>query len=48
MYTDNTELSLENNRFGCRELIELQKAFDTVKHDILLVNWNIVESEEAI
>ena len=34
--TENIKSSLDNNRFGCGIFIDLQKAFDTVNHDILL------------
>ena len=33
---ENIRSSLDNNRFGCGIFIDLQKAFDTVNHDILL------------
>ena len=34
--TESIRSSLDNNRFGCGIFIDLQKAFDTVNHDILL------------
>ena len=34
--TEAIKNSLENRKFGCGILIDLQKAFDTVNHDILL------------
>ncbi len=34
--TENIKSSLDNNRFGCGIFVDLQKAFDTVNHDILL------------
>ena len=34
--TENIKASLDKNRFGCGIFIDLQKAFDTVNHDILL------------
>ena len=32
----NIESSLDKNRFGCGIFIDLQKAFDTVNHEILI------------
>ncbi len=34
--TENIKASLDNKKFGCGIFIDLQKAFDTVNHDILL------------
>ena len=34
--TETINSSLDKNRFGCGIFIDLQKAFDTVNHDILL------------
>ena len=34
--TENIKSFLDNNRSGCGISIDLQKAFDTVNHDILL------------
>ena len=34
--TESIKSSLDNNRVGCGIFIDLQKAFDTVNHDILL------------
>ena len=34
--TESIKSSLDNNRLGCGIFIDLQKAFDTVNHDILL------------
>ena len=34
--TESIKLSLDKNRVGCGIFIDLQKAFDTVNHDILL------------
>ena len=34
--TESIKSSLDNNRFGCGIFIDLQKAFDTVNHNILL------------
>ena len=34
--TETIKSSLDNKRFGCGIFIDLQKAFDTVNHDILL------------
>ena len=34
--TESIKASLDKNRFGCGIFIDLQKAFDTVNHDILL------------
>ena len=34
--TETIKSSLDKNRFGCGIFIDLQKAFDTVNHDILL------------
>ena len=35
--TEAIKNSLDNRKFGCGISIDLQKAFDTVNHDILLV-----------
>ena len=34
--TETIKASLDTKRFGCGIFIDLQKAFDTVNHDILL------------
>ena len=34
--TETIKSSLEKNRYGCGIFIDLQKAFDTVNHEILL------------
>ena len=34
--TESIKSSLDHNRLGCGIFIDLQKAFDTVNHDILL------------
>lgn len=34
--TESIKLSLDNSRVGCGIFIDLQKAFDTANHDILL------------
>ena len=36
--TETIRHSLDNKRFGCGIFIDLQKAFDTVSHQILLTN----------
>ena len=36
--TENIKSTLDNNRLGCGIFIDLQKAFDTVNHEILLKN----------
>ena len=35
-FTENIKSLLDNSRYGCGIFIDLQKAFDTVRHDILL------------
>ena len=34
--TEEIRCSLDNRRYGCGIFLDLQKAFDTVNHDILL------------
>ena len=34
--TETIKSSLDKNRYGCGIFIDLQKAFDTVNHEILL------------
>ena len=34
--TENIKSTLDKNRFGCGILVDLQKAFETVNHEILL------------
>ena len=34
--------TIENKKYGCGVFIDLKKAFDTVNHDILLKEWNIM------
>ena len=46
--TGSIKSSLDKNRVGYGIFIDLQKAFDTVNHDILLKNWNTVVSEELL
>ena len=36
--TEAIKNSLDNRKFGCGIFIDLQKAFDTVNHDILLMD----------
>ena len=36
--TENIKFSLDKNKLGCGIFIDLQKAFDTVNHNILLSN----------
>ena len=36
--TEAIKKSVDNGKFGCRIFIDLQKAFNTVYHDILLTN----------
>ena len=38
--TDEIRLSLDNNSFACGVFIDLQKAFDTIDHTILLSKQN--------
>ena len=46
--TENIISSLDNNRFWCGIFIDIRKAFDTVNHEILFKNLNIMESEELL
>ena len=39
--TENIKSSLDNNRFGCGILIDLENAFDIVNHDISRGSLNI-------
>ena len=38
--TEDIRLALDNNEIACRVFIDLQKAFDTVSHDMLLHKLN--------
>ena len=44
--TEKIKESIDSGKFGCGIFIDLRKAFDTVNHEILLKNWNIMGSEE--
>ena len=38
--TESVKKTIDDGMFVCGVFIYLQKAFDTVKHSILLQNWN--------
>ena len=44
--TEQIRNALDNGNFACGVFIDLQKAFDTVNHDIRLCRLNIMTSEE--
>ena len=43
--TESIKSSLDNKKLGCGIFLDLQKAFDTVNHQILLTNWNTIAFE---
>ena len=44
--SEKIKCTLDSDNVGCGFFIDLQKAFDTVNHRILLQNWNIMVSGE--
>ena len=43
--TQTLKESIDKGKYGCGIFIDLRKAFDTVNHEILLNNWNIMGLE---
>ena len=36
--TEMIKVSIDNRKFGCGIFVDLRKAFDTVNHEILVIN----------
>ena len=39
-FIENVQSALDNNKFGCGNFIDLEKAFDIVDHNILQSKYN--------
>ena len=43
--TEKIKEGIDSGTYGCGIFIDPRKAFDTVNHDIILNNLNVMESE---